>query len=888
MNPVPRLDLAPKLTHPLSLWNPVDYLRLLYWVFYFPQAFRWYINTFAGGYIPLKEMTWSKRWDLLRQNPVRRNLLILGLIFTLLTQFYLSFGFYLGFRFHLSFGLDVDLLSIVFMITSGVLIWEAFDLGILLLLAIIFLIVVLLDWIVINWFTSTINSFLKILFGAIILGRLQNFISDILRSMAWGITRRFSQRKLELQLMWMVIIFITLGTAGGVVIGLKYGIAKEIWIAIAIILFILRPEAWFLSLPKRSYFHITPIPTPFLRSRLTNWLRRDWEVGLDNTRNLLSYTLQFIPIVRAISKVLIEIPNERIIFRLIQVIELPYGWDLIYCFSTFIIRYDCVFSDIPAHTAAAGFWYLHEKQPNKARQAFAVVRFLHYGEEMYVLAQTLATLQKAEEFLAISSLILPTFPQSNLLRPYTWQALQSLRLVVEDTQIIKNSASRAARAFALNRAIGEVTQIIDTQNTLPSAERELIVDIAASWKIALERLTKEVGQIAITKFVINPYIVGDPVEGEFFVGREDIMFQLEELCLRGHNIQSVVLFGHRRMGKTSILRNLSQRSRANVKVVYVNLLGLGDITQAEGEVLMALSDAISQTVNVAPPDDDDLLNLPYPTFRRFLQKVVETLHVTSQQETSQPGLIIALDEFEVIEELITAGKISLEFLGYLGSLVQMSPKIGFVLAGLHTFEEMIADYFQPLCASFTPPIKVSYMEAGATQVILANPGIDDFPLDYRSEALDKIYEFTHGQPFLVQLLGFQLVRSYNDSVFEMGQKRDPVFTVEDVEAVVNDAVFFERGRYYFAGVWEQAAQGVDGQQAVLRVLAPHPNGLNIDQICGLVGDLDKVTILAALKTLRSHDVAIENQGRWQIAVELFRRWVLLEGAKEIYFDSRSA
>ena len=38
---VPRLDLAPKLKKPLSLSNPLDYLRLLYWVFFFPQALRW-------------------------------------------------------------------------------------------------------------------------------------------------------------------------------------------------------------------------------------------------------------------------------------------------------------------------------------------------------------------------------------------------------------------------------------------------------------------------------------------------------------------------------------------------------------------------------------------------------------------------------------------------------------------------------------------------------------------------------------------------------------------------------------------------------------------------------------------------------------------------------
>ncbi|WP_152608830.1 hypothetical protein [Aphanizomenon flos-aquae] len=48
-SPVPRLDLAPKLHRSLSLWNPLDYLLLLHWVFYFPQALRWYVDTFGGG-----------------------------------------------------------------------------------------------------------------------------------------------------------------------------------------------------------------------------------------------------------------------------------------------------------------------------------------------------------------------------------------------------------------------------------------------------------------------------------------------------------------------------------------------------------------------------------------------------------------------------------------------------------------------------------------------------------------------------------------------------------------------------------------------------------------------------------------------------------------------
>src|ERR671932_171693 len=67
--PVPRLDLTPKLKRPLSLWNPLDYLRLLYWVFYFPQALRWYVDTFVDGF--------SSPWERLK---LQRRLALQGLV----------------------------------------------------------------------------------------------------------------------------------------------------------------------------------------------------------------------------------------------------------------------------------------------------------------------------------------------------------------------------------------------------------------------------------------------------------------------------------------------------------------------------------------------------------------------------------------------------------------------------------------------------------------------------------------------------------------------------------------------------------------------------------------------------------------------------------------
>ncbi|MFN6482377.1 MULTISPECIES: helix-turn-helix domain-containing protein [unclassified Nostoc] len=242
----------------------------------------------------------------------------------------------------------------------------------------------------------------------------------------------------------------------------------------------------------------------------------------------------------------------------------------------------------------------------------------------------------------------------------------------------------------------------------------------------------------------------------------------------GNQLQSVVLYGHRRMGKTSILLNAANCLGSQIQLAYFNLLRLGDSPQGVGEVLMAICDEISQAVKLPSLTDADLLNLPYRTFERYLKQVEAKL---------DGGLIIALDEFEKIEDLIEAGKI---------------------------------------------------------------------PID---------------------CMGFQLVRGYNNFVFEQGRSRNPVFTIEDVEAVINDPEFFKRGRYYFDGVWGQAVRGAKGQQAIVQVLAPHPEGLSLDALAQSTG-MNDADLQEALNTLKRHDVVEETQGSWRIMVELFRRWVL--------------
>lgn len=380
----------------------------------------------------------------------------------------------------------------------------------------------------------------------------------------------------------------------------------------------------------------------------------------------------------------------------------------------------------------------------------------------------------------------------------------------------------------------------------------------------------ELGRAELVGPVANPYVAGNPVTGALFVGREDVLRQLEELWAPVGTVPSVVLFGHRRMGKTSILHNLGARFGANTTVINFSMQLMGYVSHTNEllfNLALALYDSLTPSIQekLGEPEEERFFeHNPYTALRRFVTQV--------GQIRRTERFLIMIDEFELLEEAIDDGRLDAHVLDFWRGLIQTYSWFVMIFAGLHTLQEMTKDYWNPLFGSVTT-IPVSFLRPAAARQLIIQPN-PDFPLDYDADAIQEIIRLTNGQPYLIQLICRDLVTRFNRQTFEQGIERERRFTIRDVDAIINAPDFYRHGNAYFTGVWAQATTStIAGQPAILSALAPEVRGLSLDGIAQ-TSKLTPQVIQDALERLKQHDIVREETGQWGFTVELMRRWVL--------------
>lgn len=508
-------------------------------------------------------------------------------------------------------------------------------------------------------------------------------------------------------------------------------------------------------------------------------------------------------------------------------------------------------------------------------------RFLVHASSLDDLAQAPAQLAWLDELVGPP------------LRPKVLDALRALGDIGAEVAVNETATSVGQKSAALNRAAGLLNELAGfVKDQVLPPERLFLARVVESWQSLIAEAQGRLGQAALLEMSPamrreagiperqsavwsrpalpfgNPYVVGKPVAPPLFVGRVDVLNRIGEVWSAKAVPDSIILYGHRRMGKSSILRNLDQVAPAEAVIVGVDMMGEAAFVASTADLLLGLADRIRAAVYTAAPKaappapsaaDYDTPAHAQRSFNRLLEAI----------RTALAGrvLILAVDEFEKIQDAVEAGKIGADIYPFLRAKV-MEGWWTLVLGGLHTLDEMSRDYYQPFHGSYEN-ILVSYLAPADARRLITNPA-PDFNVNYEPAAVDRIIAETGGQPYLIQQLCRDALDHLNHELFDEQKDREVRITLRDVEAVLGPG-FFTRGTVYFDGVWSQTNH--PGQRRLLRIAArrgePWP-----EADLFTASELIPPAFQAALLWAERHDILTKaGVDGWGFHVPLLRRWI---------------
>jgi hypothetical protein len=302
-----------------------------------------------------------------------------------------------------------------------------------------------------------------------------------------------------------------------------------------------------------------------------------------------------------------------------------------------------------------------------------------------------------------------------------------------------------------------------------------------------------------TRDIPNPFIFGNPVterEANLFTGRRDVVRQIE-LSILATRAPTLLLYGPRRTGKTSILNQLPRLLGVEFAPAVLDCQNPA-VTGSKDVLLRYVARVISaglkrRRVPSKEPSRDALKLEPFATFDEWLDDV----------ELAMPEpmrILLCLDEYERLDRIMDQGWGG-EFLDALRHMLQHRTRLVVMFTGAHTFEEQGPAWTDRFLNARR--LRVSFLTREEVIPLLTRP-VPDFLLRYTPGALEALLDATRGQPFLTQAVAFELVQFLNE------QQRKEATPADVAEAVFRAVASASE---YFANVWFDA--GPEGQTVLL-------------------------------------------------------------------------
>jgi len=317
--------------------------------------------------------------------------------------------------------------------------------------------------------------------------------------------------------------------------------------------------------------------------------------------------------------------------------------------------------------------------------------------------------------------------------------------------------------------------------------------LAKTWDglLKIERTAMLLKANAECRPITNPFITGNPIketESNVFAGRHELARQIAQSMSDPSRMPTLLLYGPRRIGKTSVLNQLPRLLGPDFAPALLDCQNPAAMESGPGGFLEYFSRAVvlglgRRGIRVSPSRVGLSCN-PFSTFDSWLGEIEQTV-------LGRVRIVVALDEYERLQAAVDAGW-GHPVLDALRHTVQHREWIGLVFTGVYTFAQVGAVWTDRFINSRRE--KVSFLTQEEIFTLLTDPA-PEFDMTYAPGALQMIVSATNGQPFLAQAVAFELVQLLN----RQGRKEAMPGDVEEAIALA-----LSSAGAYFENIWYEA------------------------------------------------------------------------------------
>ena len=370
-------------------------------------------------------------------------------------------------------------------------------------------------------------------------------------------------------------------------------------------------------------------------------------------------------------------------------------------------------------------------------------------------------------------------------------------------------------------------------------------------------------QSVMAKHFDNPYSLR-PVTGDSFYGRR---LELRNLIDNLRNVrpgEAVLLWGPRRIGKTSLLKEFQQRvmNSEDYILAFVDMqrlsgrsttMFLRDIVK---EIAKALDDPRTKAPNLTRMKRD-----PLGYFRTFIENV---------PALQDKYLVIILDEFQLLSHLQEDRVTLADINRYFRSLIQHRGGLSIVFSGGGVLDHLLKQPEASFMLEVARHQKVGSLEPSAARDLIVRPARR---VKYDEEVVQSLLDLTDGHPYYLQWICGELI-------LRADRAQRPFIEQEHLQELLTDWMPMQ-GEQFFNHLWGSSTgfspEQQEQQKLILTIFAQHaPDAgwLTVEEINQLAhSEIDEARIWHLLQDLAKMDTLIFKNKKYRIRMPLFQQWM---------------